>query len=117
MKAREIKEFGKWVIDRGTVIMFGEMDDFYEKYIERRNEEMKGLLELLRKDQSVGALKDETFGDYQRFLRGNSFWRLQEKEFRNGQYSGVSSLYTSCSLRLNREFRKLHDEICYLLNQ
>lgn len=119
MNTKEIIERGKWVLFRGFTILHFDRE-FYDEYIKDEIDvNLKTTLNVLKKSYSVKSLENSSFGrDANAWLAEIPECGLDEKKnYLPRNYSSLHPFYNCCSFKLNKEFRKLHDEISsYLYN-
>jgi len=119
MKTKELIETCKWAFNRSLAILHFEKDR-YDKMIDLEvNDNLKPTLVIVRNSYSIKSLENSSFGrDASAWLAEIPECGLDEKKnYLPRNYSSLHPFYTSCSFKLNKEFRRLHDEISeYLYN-
>tara|TARA_Y100000310_G_scaffold95131_1_gene92984 strand:+ start:329 stop:685 length:357 start_codon:yes stop_codon:yes gene_type:complete len=117
MNLRNSVEFFKWALTRPLGLLPPDIK-FHDRYMQDIiDEELKPSLDRIKKTCSPESLENGTFGLYKHFFGEIPGTEIDELEdFRPGNYSGVSNLYSFCSWRLNKEFRSLHDQISNYLH-
>mgnify|MGYP001563868586 CR=1 FL=1 len=111
MTTREYYEFLKYFANRPLEFLFGDWR-FVDKHMKSELSSLRESLRVVKESYSIAALKDGRFG------QGKAFFMPFEKPIViHGNYYDAFPLYSSCSWRLNKEFRKLHDELtAYLIS-
>lgn len=103
MNSEEGIEFLKWASNFPLRLFGGK---FEEEYIrEEIDSFLKPQLEMIKDSNSVRSLKNGSFGLYE-LLFGDLD---RDVAFKPKDYS---PLIRVCSWNLNREYRKVHDQIC-----
>ncbi|MBS3092116.1 hypothetical protein J4466_01715 [Candidatus Pacearchaeota archaeon] len=110
MNFRECYEFFKYLNDRLFGIIFidrGFVDDLARQEIEG----LKINLDILKRSYSFSALESGLFG-----IGVALFPDFERKILKQGNYAESFSYYTYASWELNKEFRRLHDQVSAYLD-
>ncbi|MEK6873604.1 MAG: hypothetical protein AABW91_02070 [Nanoarchaeota archaeon] len=113
---RETLEFLKWSFGRSSAYVFFD-SRFYDEYMEGViSREIIPRFDYTKRFHNFDIMQntldgdcDPEFGNVIRELTESDL-KMMKRDFKPKSYSSFP-LYTFCSWDLNKEFRKLHDEI------